>query len=157
TLAGCTPDGDAACHDVWQDLRAVTHASGPVLDAPALLVHFSDDLVPAAHAEEYRAAQLARGATANDVQLYVVKGQGHGLDGMAAPGIEPLVRAWLNARLGAAAAPSPCGPVDTPTPAPVPVPGGCCGGRGVRRPRGLCRWAGPPADAVPVRRPRRPP
>ncbi|MFE7963436.1 alpha/beta hydrolase [Streptomyces cellulosae] len=150
-LAGCTPDGtlpDVACHGTWQDMRVAAHASGPDTDAPALLVHFSDDLVPAEHAEDYRAAQLNQGATANDVQVYVVKGRGHGLDGMAAPGIEPVVRAWLNARLGASTAPTPCEPV------PVPAPsGGCCGG-------GTCGGPGQsdtPGEPGPVDLPMPPP
>ncbi|RZF02838.1 alpha/beta hydrolase [Streptomyces albidoflavus] len=120
-LAGCAP---TECSDVWADMAVASHASGPAADAPALLVHYSDDLVPASHSEEYRTAQQHRGAAASDVQLYVVKGRGHGMQAMEAPGIEPLIRAWLHARL--APVPVPCGPVEQP--GPVPPAGGCCGG-----------------------------
>lgn len=120
-LAGCAP---TECGDVWADMAVASHASGPAADAPALLVHYSDDLVPASHSEEYRTAQQHRGAAASDVQLYVVKGRGHGMQAMEAPGIEPLIRAWLHART--VPVPVPCGPVEQP--GPVPPAGGCCGG-----------------------------
>jgi acetyl esterase/lipase len=141
-LAGGRADNDPATADVWYDMAVRLHAAGAI-DAPTLAIHFADDMVPVAHAEDLHTAEATQ-PDPGQVLVIELPGQGHGLTALTYPGVLGSVRAFLADHLATNQGPLPPRP-DTPgdpscpsIPEPGPsAPGGCCGG-------GSC---GDPADS----------
>ena len=96
------------CQIMWQDLAVKNHASGKD-DAPALLIHHADDLVPLTHSSDLRTTQLAAGMPPTDITVLSAPGAGHGMTLMTSPGIAQAIRAFLAACTA------------TPTPYPHPA------------------------------------
>lgn len=71
-LLPCPPD---ACADRWAQVSPTTHVDGS--DAPLLLVHSTDELVPLSQAQ---AMSGRLGAAGVDHRLYVLPGTRHALD-----------------------------------------------------------------------------
>jgi acetyl esterase/lipase len=93
-LLGCVPDeGDPACLAQTEDANAATHVSQG--DAPMLLMHFSNELVPATHSTGMAAALRGLGVPAT---VKVVPGTGHAGDLLNDPSVFPAIVSWLKDR-----------------------------------------------------------
>lgn len=92
-LARCSPRPDnERCWDKWNDMAVKHHASDD--DAPMLLVHFEDDLVPIQHAYDLRDAEAAHGVP---VDVDLLPGTGHAAHALTIPSEQDRILTWLEA------------------------------------------------------------
>ncbi|MER5255253.1 alpha/beta hydrolase [Streptomyces sp. NPDC002855] len=92
-LAGCSPDrGERRCLRKWDDLAAMSHASGTD-DPPVFLTHSAGDFVPTAHSNDLAGAE--RRAGLRDVTVRVEPGTAHGGELLKRPGLAQAVLRWL--------------------------------------------------------------
>ncbi|MGH4029896.1 alpha/beta hydrolase [Actinomycetota bacterium Odt1-20B] len=95
-LAGCAPDRDGhRCRERWDDLAAVSHASGAD-DAPMFLAHTDGDFVPVRHSTELAGAERRLGL--DDITVRTVRGSSaHGVGLLREPGVARTALKWLQA------------------------------------------------------------
>jgi len=93
-LAGCTPHrSNKPCWNRWVDMAARYRASAN--DAPVLLYHSKNDLVPASQSKGLASALHAKGVKAT---VRVVPGKKHGGAILKMTGVRTRVLSWVRAR-----------------------------------------------------------
>ncbi|MEW2357330.1 alpha/beta hydrolase [Spirillospora sp. NPDC029432] len=93
-LVGCVPnEADPECWQRVDDSNATTHAGAG--DAPALLMHAAEELVPSTHSTALASALRGAGVGAT---VKVVPGDGHASELLEDATVYPAIRNWLRAR-----------------------------------------------------------
>lgn len=94
-LAGCTPrKSNKTCWNRWVDMAARYHASAS--DAPMLLYHSKNDLVPASQSQGLAGALHAEGVPAT---VRVIAGKKHGGGILGVTGVRSQIYSWIRSRV----------------------------------------------------------